>query len=399
MNHHLGRAALALLALSGCTAELKVAGPSIPPEGPVPGFARAAFLATVEVATGRIVITTPSVAAAGSPADFSLVGGDAVMLTTSNFAASPVGAFQPGKVRVTFDIGITNRLGNIDLVGPSTFPLPPPGTAGPLLFPFDIAVAVTTGGVGAGGGGDVIVVLPSQGLVAPSTDWDGDPWNFLNDSTCAAGDDCFRWEEFTPIPPGGTAAPRRIGFDIDPTVGQFTARLIVAADLSDVATPATGGIQGVLTTTASSPLAGVTLTVSPGGAIAVSDATGAFVFSGVPPGTAAVSLTGVPGSCTIQPSYLVIVAPGQVTTLNLAIPCSPPPLVGTITGTLRSSAGGPIQGASIQATPSGMSPEPAVITGVAGDFTMSGGRGGRWHRTAHRLRTPVRMHQPRAALL
>ena len=32
----------------------------------------------------------------------SLLGGDATLLTTSNFSASAVGAFQPGKVRVSF---------------------------------------------------------------------------------------------------------------------------------------------------------------------------------------------------------------------------------------------------------------------------------------------------------
>ena len=183
--------ALLVLLLAGCTAQQKVLGPSNPPEFPSTGFARAAFLAEVNVRSGQIRVSAPSVSLVSSPASrmsggpaFSLVGGDAVLLTTSNFVASPVGAFQPGKVRVTFDVALTNRLSNVQLAGPTTFPAPPAGTTGPLLFPYDIAVATTSGGIG-GGGNDVIVVLPSGGLVAPSPDWDGAPFNFFNDSSCS----------------------------------------------------------------------------------------------------------------------------------------------------------------------------------------------------------------------
>lgn len=366
---NLCRAAAPLL-LAACTAEPKLTGPVIPPDIPATGFARAAFLAAVDVPTGRITFTTPSVGTSGSGANFSLVGGDAVLLTASNFSASPVGAFQPGKVRVSFDIAITNRLDNVQLVGPSSFPAPPPGTAGPLLFPFDVAVAVTSGGAGSGAGG-VVIVLPSLGLVAPSTDWDGDPWNFFNDSTCAGANDCFRWEEFTPIAPGGTAASQRVGFDLDPTVGQFTARLILAADLADLAFPPTGGIQGSLSTTTPGPLAGITVTVAPGGASAVSDPAGAFALAGVPAGTVALSLSGVPPSCTTQPSYLVSVLPGQVTTINLVIPCAPPQLLGTVSGSVQASIGGPIQGASVTVIPSGLPAEPPVTSDATGTYTVA----------------------------
>lgn len=367
------RSALLLVAvLAGCTAELKTIGPTGPPELPAPGFARAAFLADVDVFLGRIRITSPEVLTTGFSRDgsgpaFSLIGGDAVLLTTSNFSASPVGAFQPGKVRVSFDLAITNRLDNVDLIGPTAFPAPPPGTAGPLLVPYDIAIATTSGGVSTGGpGNDVIVVLPSLGLVAPSPDWDGAPWNFFNDATCPGGDDCLAWEEFPAIAPGGTTTVRRIGFDIDPTVGQFTARLIVAADLADLSPPPVGSIQGSVTSPGLGPIAGVTVNAAPGGGSAVTDVAGGFVLADLPVGPVTLTLSGLPPSCGAQPGYAVTVQAGQITTFPLVLTCTPPPLLGTLLGSVRDSAGTALSGVTLTITPTGMGAEPPVTTDLSG---------------------------------
>lgn len=373
--------ALALLLaslVSGCTAELKTLGPYGPPEVPelpATGGARAAFLADVNVRTGRIRISAPATGLAGVEAaadglSLSLVGGDATLLTTSNFSASAVGAFQPGKVRVSFDIAITNRLSGVNLVGPTVFPAPPPGTAGPLLFPYDIAIAVTAGGTSTGGGGnDVIVVLPGRGLVAASTDWDGAPWNFFNDSSCAGGDDCFRFEEFATIAPGTTTGSSRVGFDIDPTVGQFTARLIVAADLADLVTPPLGSVQGSITSPTLGPLAGVTVLATPGGASALTDVAGGFTLAGVPVGAVTLSLSGLPPICSAQPGYPVTVQSGIVTSFALSLTCTAPTLLGTITGSVTDTAGTPLPNVLIALTPTGLTGEPLVATDAAGLFT------------------------------
>jgi hypothetical protein len=76
---------------------------------------------------------------------------------------SAVGEFTKKKVRVSMDVALTNLLTNASLVAP-TFPTPPVGTSGVLLFPF--ATTVTAG----------------SGNVAPSPDWDGAPINFFNDT-------------------------------------------------------------------------------------------------------------------------------------------------------------------------------------------------------------------------
>lgn len=371
-NRAMRRIAALLAALAGCTAELRTVGPTGPPELPAPGFARAAFLADVDVIVGRIRITSPEIVTTGlsrvsGGPDLSLIGGDAVLLTTSNFTASPVGAFQPGKVRVSFDLAITNRLDNVDLIGPTVFPAPPPGTTGPLLVPYDVAIATTSGGVSTGGpGNDVIVVLPSLGLVAPSPEWGGSPWNFFNDATCPGGDDCLTWEEFPAIAPGGTTTVRRIGFDIDPTVGQFTARLIVAADLADLSPAPVGSVQGSVTSPGLGPIAGVTVTAAPGGASASTDVAGGFVLAGLPVGAVTLTLSGLPPSCGAQPGYAVTVQAGQITTFPLVLTCTPPPLLGTLRGSVRDGAGTALSGVIVTITPAGQGAALPVTTDLAG---------------------------------
>ena len=64
----------------------------------------------------------------------------------------------------------------------------------------------------------------------------GDPWSWFNDLFCgggsAGGGDCYRYETFLALPVLGTTGPRRVGFDLDPSIGQFRAYLVVAADIS-----------------------------------------------------------------------------------------------------------------------------------------------------------------------
>jgi hypothetical protein len=362
--------------VTGCTAESRL--PSTPPEvpvGPGTGFARAAFLADVNLRQGRIVITAPTltisaVALRDGETDLSLVGGDVVLLTTSNFAASAVGAFQPGKVRVTFDISMTSRLDHVALSAPTVFPAPPPGAAGPLLFPYDIAVATTSGGITTGGqGNDIIVVQPSLGLVAPSTDWNGAPWSFFNDQTCP-GDDCYRYEEFAPIAPLGTSLVQRVGFDLDPTVGQFTARLIVAADLQDTGPAVTGSIQGSVSSPTLGPISGVTVTAQPGDQTAITDATGGFLLSGVPVGMTSLTFSGLPTTCAALPSYVATVNAATITAFPLVLTCSTPSFIGTLQGTVTRSDNGPASGVILSVTPNGGLPEPSVATNAVGEYVV-----------------------------
>src|SRR6185436_6169993 len=108
----------------------------------------AAFRFTVDLSAGTITVTPPGAAghhagasanrtplrAPSNAAARSLIGSDVVTLATSNLTRSAVGEFDAKKVRVRFNVAITNTLPTSDLITP-TFPAPPPGVAGVLLFP------------------------------------------------------------------------------------------------------------------------------------------------------------------------------------------------------------------------------------------------------------------------
>jgi hypothetical protein len=381
----------ALLA-SACSSDNAGSGPVLPGNPPPnPQITRAAFLADVNLRTKTIKITAPTlstadglggaagVRAAASSVDFSLVGGDVVTLTTSNFAATGVGVAPAplGKVRVTFDVNITNKLSGVQLVGPTVFPAPPPGTTGPLLFPYDIAVAVTSGGTATGGqGNDIIVTLPSYGLVAPSTDWNGAPWNFFNDVGCSAtSNDCFRFEEFTgPIFPGSTTSANSVGFDLDPTVGQFTARLIVAADLQNSGPAPTGTIAGTVSSPQLGNLNGVVVTATAGvtSLPGTTAGAGAYSIASVPTGPASVAITsGLPAGCTNPGSQATTVTNGGTSTVNFSVTCPVPS--GSVGGTISFSGFTPsgITGIAVVVTPTGGSAQAAVNPNAAGVYLRS----------------------------
>jgi hypothetical protein len=174
-------------------------------------------------------LATVAVGASGA-AQFSILGSDAVDIAISNLVSGPIGASVAGKILLTFDLTIIGKLNGVRLTTP-TFPTPPRGVTGVQAFPFELSVVTTQGGVGSAGN-ELIVTAPRFGSVIASNDWDGAPHNFFNDANCSSGsNDCFRYEPFGDIAPRAASAPRRVGFLIDPTVGDIRVRLLVAADI------------------------------------------------------------------------------------------------------------------------------------------------------------------------
>jgi hypothetical protein len=362
-------------------------GPQLPGNPPSnPQLKQAAFILDVNTSTREVKISPPTakvslsqVAPLGNGSygnlkpslsqqgiqgpDFSILAGDAVQLTASNYSASAIGASQPNKVTVKFDINITNRLSSVSLITP-TFPVPPAGVAGVFLFPFSTNVTTTSGGVSVGGDGtDVIIDLPNTGNVAPSTDWDGSPFNFFNDNGCAAGsNDCYRYESFAqPLAAGGTSEGKTVGFDIDPTVSNFRARLIVAADLQNSGAALTGTISGGVTSPQRGALSGVTVTATPGTSLTgTSDAAGAYTIGSVPTGPKTLTLTSLPAGCTDPGTQSATVAASATSTVNFTVQCTA--AVGSVTGTI--SRTGP-------ATPSLATATATATPGAAGTSTAS----------------------------
>ena len=352
-----------------------------------------AFIADVNLRTGVVRITPPSSAtingaelglaadALGLP-DLSLLGGEAVRLIPSNFLASAVGAHIPGRIRVTFDVIIENKLPGINFITP-TWPTPP--APGVILVPLEQIVTTTPGGATGGDGNEIIVELPSYGQVVPSIDWNGtgvsgsgSPFSFFNDADCglATSNDCFRWEAYgSPVfAAPATSEARSIGFDLDPTVGQFRARMILAADLAPSApvTPAT--IAGSVTSPARGPLNGVVVNVQ-GGFSDASDATGAYSIGGVAPGTRSVTLSALPGGCTAPAARSIAFASGGSYTENFSVDCSGLP--GTISGVVRrSNDNSVLAGVTVVASAGGSDATDAggaysIVGAAAGSGTLS----------------------------
>lgn len=370
--------------MAGCSDDKSPVGPQLPgPDGPAAALKPVAFVADVNLRTGTVRITAPSsstidgaqlgLAEGSDLPDLSLLGGEAVRLIPSNFQASAVGAFVPGKVRVQFDIVIENKLPGINFITP-TWPTPP--APGVILVPLEQIVTTTPGGVTGGDGNEVIVELPSYGQVVPSIDWNGSgaagsgaPFSFFNDADCglATSNDCFRWEAYTSpvLSAPATSEARNIGFDIDPTVGQFRARMIVAADLAPSAPAEPATISGTITSPARGPLSGVSVNVQ-GGYIGSSDAAGNYSIGAVAPGTRSITLSALPSGCTAPAPVSVAVGPGASITQNFSVDCTGLP--GTISGVVRRSNDASVL-AGVTVTASGGGSD---VTDAAGAYAITG---------------------------
>ncbi len=236
--------------LTACGADAPVA-PRNAETSPASPHSGVAFAALINVRTRSVTVTpparrgpagaTPSIAGRDAPS-LSLLGSDVIGLVASNVRISPVGAYAPNKVRVTFDLGIEIRLPTLALTVP-TWPVPPAPEV--ILFPIAYATTVAPGNAAGGNGNVVEVTQPSLGTVSPSPDWNGtgapgsgSPYNFFTSAPCTAeaSADCFRWITFgSRLEPGRTRDTRTVGFDMDASVQQFRTRMIVAADLAPAA--------------------------------------------------------------------------------------------------------------------------------------------------------------------
>ncbi len=307
--------------------------------------------------------------AANAGVSQSLLGADVLDLVPSNFVAGPLGGVVPNKILITFSVQINNKLAAVDLIRP-TFPTPPPSATGVLLFPFEIQVTTTSGGVVQGGNSnEVVVSSPRFGAVQASSDWGGAPWNFFNDAGCTAGsNDCFPYEEYSPIPALGSSAPQTIGFLIDPTVGDFTVKMILAGDLRNAGGPAQfGTVAGSVTSPQIGNIANATVNVS-GGFSGTTSAAGAYSITNVGVGSRTVSVTNLPAGCVAPATQTVTVTNGATSTANFSVTCQVP--TGTISGTITSSLGGGIANASVVVTPNGGSALPAITTGGTGGYSV-----------------------------
>ena len=212
---------LTLALAAACSSE--PTSPDTRPTEPA-DLSKNAFLLTIDVATGRVTVGPPrqasqsSAGPAGRPS-FSLIGSDAIRLHAGNCTFSSI----PNNSKLkscSMTLSIENQLTSTDLLAPTSFPRPPAGASGILVFPYTVA------GLGVAGG-----------TAVPNALWDGAPANFFNDfSGCASGktSDCYRWESYaSPLKAGQTSSTRTVGFDVDKNANTVAAYIVVAADLRD----------------------------------------------------------------------------------------------------------------------------------------------------------------------
>jgi hypothetical protein len=288
---------LAAVLLAGCSTDRPTEPGGEPP--PTAGLAGRAVAVRVDVAAGTVTVLDRSPVAAREGLSFALLGANEISAATSNFFRSAVGQFTAKKVRIRFDVAITNR-SSVALL-PPTFPAPPAATQSVLLFPF---ATTLTGGNGA---------------IEASTDWDGAVLNFFNDASCSSGPrtDCYRWEAYpAPFAPGTTAAARTVGFDVDPTVQSFTTYFVLAADL-----PVPGSISGTVSSPQRGPLGHVTVSLAPANRFTGTDSDGTYRFDNLAAGSYTVSLSGLPGYCEPAAPQTVSVTPGAGATVDFQVAC------------------------------------------------------------------------------
>jgi TolB protein len=292
--------ALAALLAAGCSSD----DPSEPAAGPLPAAnpAPRTLAVRVDLAAGTVTVLDPPSAAPvragrGGPS-FALLGAAEISATTSNFSRSAVGQFIAKKVRIRFDVAITNR-SSVALQAP-TWPAVP-GTPSVMLFPFGTTL---TGGNGA---------------IVASTDWDNGAINFFNDASCSSGprSDCFRWEPFpATFAAGATTEARTVGFDVDPTVQSFTTYFVLAADL-----PVPGAIVGTVSSPHRGPLGHVTVTLTPADRFTGTGNTGGYRFDNVAAGDYTLTLSGLPGYCLPAASRPATVPSGGTVTVDFSVSC------------------------------------------------------------------------------
>jgi hypothetical protein len=388
-------------------------GPELPGNPGTPALLRAAFIIDVDTRDGRMKITppeltgvNPAVARLGGLTDpggqsFSLLSRDVINLRARNFFASPVGAIQANKVRVFFDLEVENKLSTVRLITP-TFPDPPAGQSGLLLFPYSATAVTAAGGASVADENVVVITLPQGGTVTPNIDWNGgatldrpsfpfppgpggNPHSFFNDVSCTAvpdpqaPSDCFRYETFGVLQPAVLSGARRIGFDMDASVGQFRVFVLAAADL-EAAAVQTGTITGTITgDDGRGPLANVEVVIS-GRPPILTNVSGVYTDNAVPaPGSRTITVTSatLPAFCqppqatgTLTPAngQSVFLNASATVTQNYAVDCAPvPPQVGTVNGTITRTGTGSqsLAGISFSIDPDAAGP-PTVNGTVSG---------------------------------
>ncbi|HEY9425724.1 MAG TPA: carboxypeptidase regulatory-like domain-containing protein, partial [Gemmatimonadaceae bacterium] len=138
-----------------------------------------------------------------------------------------------------------------------------------------------------------------------------------------------------------------------------------------------GTVAGTVSSSLGGPIAGVKVTATPTSGTAPAEVTtgsdGKFSIAGVPvsDGKGAISLAELPTNCT-DPGDLAYtgLANGQTVTRDIDVACDA--LVGTVSGTVTSSLGGPLADIQVSVDPDGDAPAVNDTTDAEGKYSVAG---------------------------
>lgn len=269
----------------------------------------------------------------------SILGGDAFGVEVIDGSLDVGTAPGPaGNQHVSFDIVIRSRQ-PLSLRGPTSFPVPPPGSTTPLLVPLLVEADSVPGSVSAEGT-IVTVSTPSFGEVWPSDSvWSGPPHNFFNDEPCgvsgAPGTDCYLYLPVTEaetcdvLGPLKASVPIRLTFDAEQTVHVFTARFLLAADVVDPTAAPLGGpcsVQGVSVEQFGSTLevAWEEVTGATSYRVEVEVEDSATIVLDMPADTLLAVISGIPEQTRATASVVALNAQGEVRSESVLASPNPP---------------------------------------------------------------------------
>jgi hypothetical protein len=138
----------------------------------------------------------------------------------------------------------------------------------------------------------------------------------------------------------------------------------VIRGLTPAVNTAVGTVAGFVRDGVGSPLAGASITTTPGGLSATSNASGAYSLSGVPVGIYQVSASRA-GYAT-ETKAGVEVRADEITTVDFTLFPGPP--AGSLSGTVRDTSDRPLSGADVATTVGGY----GTSTDAAGSYLLSG---------------------------
>jgi hypothetical protein len=205
---------LTLMAALGACADQQTA----PEDHSQPDLQAKAFHLTIDLQSGTAAVRPPQASGAGAGGgalSLSLIGSDALAIDAVSRGCVPIPRTRLKRCSVTLEI--SNELHATDLVTPTTFPRPPQGVTGLLVFPWTATATGTTA------------------LAVPSPAWDNGPVDFFNDFSCSSGvkSDCYRYDLVAAPLYANTTASTQVGYDVPVEAMGISAYIVVAADLRD----------------------------------------------------------------------------------------------------------------------------------------------------------------------